>query len=71
MRERLFLDHIATPIGELALIADAEGRLRALGWTDGHARMQRNLSLLQSSDLTRASDPAGLSAALQPILPAI
>jgi len=65
MRERLFLDHIATPIGELALIADAEGRLRALGWTDGHERMQRNLSLLQSSDLTRASNPAGLSAALR------
>ena len=64
----IFLDHIATPIGGLALIADADGRLRALGWTDGHERMQRNLSVLQRSDLTRASNPAGLSAALRAYL---
>jgi len=65
MRERLFLDHIATPIGELALIADGDGSLRALGWTDGHDRMQRKLSDLQGSKPILTSNPAGLSASLR------
>src|SRR5688572_24636380 len=31
---RLLLDHTDTPIGRLAIVADEDGRLRAVGWTD-------------------------------------
>ncbi len=65
MNERLLLDHIETPLGELALIADAAGRLRALGWTDGHARMQRKLAGVSSDSPVPASNPGGLSAAIR------
>jgi len=33
------IDRIATPIGELIIIADREGRLRTIDWTDHEARM--------------------------------
>jgi methylated-DNA-[protein]-cysteine S-methyltransferase len=65
MRERLLLDHIASPIGELALVADEDGRLRALGWTEGHARMQRQLSIFPNSGLVRSANPAGLTSAIR------
>src|SRR5882724_2011537 len=65
MDERLRLDHIETPIGELALVADGADRLCALGWTDGHARMQRTLAGVSSDSPVRASNPGGLSAAIR------
>jgi methylated-DNA-[protein]-cysteine S-methyltransferase len=61
-RPRLVLDHIDTPIGTLALVADDTGRLHALGFTEGHARMERQL---RDPALGRASDPGGLSTALR------
>ncbi len=65
------LDHVETPIGELALVADEDGRLRAVGWTDGHARMDRQLRVLrvycgeQGFSLGPASNPGGLTGALR------
>jgi methylated-DNA-[protein]-cysteine S-methyltransferase len=51
------LDHIETPIGRLALVADDEGRLHAAGWTDGHPRMAR--LLMRARD---GAPPANLGA---------
>ena len=69
MGERLSLkmDRLPTPIGELVLLADEQGRLRALDWADHEARLQRLLRLHYGADgfTVRAErDPAGLSAAL-------
>ena len=57
------LDHLVTPLGELALVADADRRLRALGFTGGHARMERTLRA-PAHALERETNPGGLSAAL-------
>ena len=38
---RLLIDRIHTPVGELAIVADEAGRLRAVGFCDGHARMEQ------------------------------
>jgi methylated-DNA-[protein]-cysteine S-methyltransferase len=65
MDNRLLLDHIETPLGELALVADCEGRLHALGWTEGHARMQKQLSSHPSTTVVLAPNPCGLSDALR------
>ncbi len=64
----LLLDHLETPIGRLALVADEDGRLRALGFVAGHPRMDRQLRLSsegRESSLTPASNPGGLTAALR------
>jgi methylated-DNA-[protein]-cysteine S-methyltransferase len=64
----LLIDHLETPIGRLAIVADAEGRLRAAGFALGHARMDR---LLRRVDGERAvaleprANPGGLTAALE------
>ena len=58
---RLLIDHIETPIGRLAIVA-ADGRLRAVGWIDGHARMQR---MLGGAAVVPASNPGGFTAALR------
>jgi len=65
---RLLLDHVETPIGRLVLVAGEDGRLRAVGWSDGHARMERQLRAhagQQSPALVPASNPGGLTAALR------
>jgi methylated-DNA-[protein]-cysteine S-methyltransferase len=41
----LILDRIDTPIGEMLIIADHDGNLRAVDWTDHEARMLRFLRL--------------------------
>src|SRR5262245_42772605 len=64
----LFSDSLATPIGELILIADAQGRLRATDWSDHHDRLQRTLRLQfgrQGVALQPRRDPRGLSTALR------
>ncbi|HZU85218.1 MAG TPA: methylated-DNA--[protein]-cysteine S-methyltransferase [Polyangiaceae bacterium] len=43
-RPRIFVDQVDTPLGRLALLADEDARLLAAGWTDGHARMERQLA---------------------------
>ncbi|MFP2927534.1 methylated-DNA--[protein]-cysteine S-methyltransferase [Pyxidicoccus sp. 3LG] len=42
---RLLIDRTETPIGELVIVADREGRLRAVDWTDYEARMRELLRL--------------------------
>jgi len=37
------LDRLATPVGELLIVADADGRLRAIDWSDYESRMHRLL----------------------------
>lgn len=56
----LLLDHVETPIGRLAIIADTDGAVRAVGWTEGHPRMEK-----VRAPLRRASNPGGLTAALR------
>lgn len=42
---QLLTDRIRTPIGEMLIIADEDGNLRATDWSDHEARMQRLLRL--------------------------
>jgi len=67
-RMRLLLDHIDTPIGTFAIVADEGGRLRSAGFTGGHARMERQLAAFASEpalSLASGSNPGGLTAALE------
>jgi methylated-DNA-[protein]-cysteine S-methyltransferase len=64
----LLIDRIKTPIGELALVADEDGRLRAVEWSDHDDRMHDVLRLHYGKDgyaLKSARNPVGLSAALR------
>jgi methylated-DNA-[protein]-cysteine S-methyltransferase len=65
---RLLIDTLATPIGDLAVIADREGNLRTLEWTDHDERMRRLLHLHYGAGgfvLERARDPGGFTTALR------
>jgi len=64
----LLIDRIKTPIGELAIVADEDGRLRAVEWSDHDERLHHALRLHYGKDgyaLRPARNPAGLSAALR------
>jgi methylated-DNA-[protein]-cysteine S-methyltransferase len=64
----LFIDRTETPIGELVLVADTQGRLRAVDWTEYEKRMLRFLRLHYGKDgfkLTPANDPHGLTSAMR------
>jgi methylated-DNA-[protein]-cysteine S-methyltransferase len=69
MTSTLFLfDQIDTPIGPFAIVADRDGRLRAAGFTIGHARMERSLRFWARTStpaLVPISNPGGLSTALR------
>ncbi|MGA7123043.1 MAG: methylated-DNA--[protein]-cysteine S-methyltransferase [Polyangiaceae bacterium] len=70
MKPRVYrVDHVETPLGELALVVDPEGRLCAAGWTDGHSRMQRllrgDLGGGGAMSLVPTSNPAGIGSALR------
>jgi methylated-DNA-[protein]-cysteine S-methyltransferase len=41
----LSLDRMETPIGEMLIVADHDGNLRAIDWTDHETRMRRLLAL--------------------------
>jgi methylated-DNA-[protein]-cysteine S-methyltransferase len=63
----LLHDELETPLGVLHLLADAEGRLHALGWMDGHDRMANFLGAYRERSggrLEDAENPGGLTAAL-------
>ena len=65
---RFLFDHLDTPVGRLTLVADEEGRLRAVGWLDGRVRMERKLLALAPESelaLVERSNPGGLTAALR------
>src|SRR5580698_4647760 len=42
---QLLVNRIDTPIGEMVLVADHDGNLRAIDWTDHEPRMHRFLRL--------------------------
>jgi methylated-DNA-[protein]-cysteine S-methyltransferase len=61
------LDRLATPIGELLIVADAPGRLRAVDWSDHESRMRRLLDRYYGAGRYRISparDPGGLAQAM-------
>ena len=62
------VDRLATPVGELLIVADAEGRLRTVDWTDHEARMRRLLDRYYGKGrytLEAARDPGGLTKAMR------
>jgi methylated-DNA-[protein]-cysteine S-methyltransferase len=65
---RLLIDTLDTPTGELAIVADAQGNLRSLEWTDHDERMRRLLRLHYGAGgfvLEPSRDPGGLTRALR------
>lgn len=46
----LLMNRVATPIGELLLVADHDGNLRAIDWTDHEDRIHRSLRLHYGED---------------------
>jgi methylated-DNA-[protein]-cysteine S-methyltransferase len=64
----LLIDRIKTPIGELGIVADEDGRLRAVEWTEHEYRMRESFRLHYGQDgyaLKNARDPAGFNAVLR------
>jgi len=62
------VDRLATPIGELLIVADRQGRLRTVDWTDHEARMRRLLDRYYGQGrytLDAARDPGGLTTAMR------
>src|ERR1700744_188857 len=61
---QLLIDRLDTSIGEMLIVADQEGNLRAVDWTDHEARMRRFLRLHYGEDgftLAPARNPNGLA----------
>jgi methylated-DNA-[protein]-cysteine S-methyltransferase len=48
---QLLMDRIDTPIGEMLILADRDGNLRATDWTEHEARMRRLLQLQYGNGL--------------------
>ena len=64
----LLIDRIATPTGEMILVADRDGNLRTIDWTDHEARMKKLLDRQYGTGryrLAPAKDPGGLSTAMR------
>jgi methylated-DNA-[protein]-cysteine S-methyltransferase len=64
---QLLIDRIDTPIGEMLIVADHEGNLRAVDWTDHETRMRRLLGLHYGENgfrLQPARNPNGLTDAI-------
>ena len=65
---QFFIDRLATPIGELIIIADGDGALRTIDWTDHEKRMKRLLDRYYGKGrytLTPKRDPGGLTSAVR------
>ena len=65
--QQFFIDRINTPIGELLLVADSAGNLRAIDWSDYESRMLRLLRLHYGTNgfgLKPAHNPHGLTDAI-------
>ncbi len=64
----LLVDRIATPTGEMVLMADRDGNLRMIEWPDQGSRLQRQLDRQFGKGmvtLVPARDPGGLSSAMR------
>lgn len=63
---RLFVDRMQTPLGELVMVVDPAGRLRATDWNDHDARRERLLRLHYGEvSLEPAHDPGGVTSAMK------
>jgi methylated-DNA-[protein]-cysteine S-methyltransferase len=65
---KLLIDRIDTPIGEMIIVADRDGNLRAADWTDHEERMRKLLRRHYGRDgftLTPARNPYGLADAIR------
>lgn len=63
----LWMDRIDTPIGELFIVADHDGNLRATSWTEHETQMHRMLRLHYRENgfrLEPARNPNGLTSAI-------
>jgi methylated-DNA-[protein]-cysteine S-methyltransferase len=68
MANEFFIDRLMTPIGELIVIADGQGKLRTIDWTDHEARMKQLLDRYYGKgrySLTPKRDPGGLTTAMR------
>jgi methylated-DNA-[protein]-cysteine S-methyltransferase len=66
--QRFLIDRLDTPIGELVIVAGADGRLRAMGWTDHETYLTRELHHYYGAgtfELEPAPDPSGLTTAMR------
>jgi methylated-DNA-[protein]-cysteine S-methyltransferase len=64
----LLVDRLQTPIGELLIVADRDGNLRTIDWTDHEARMRQLLDRYYGKGgytLEAARDPGGLTRAMR------
>src|ERR1700749_4730612 len=64
----LLVDKVATPTGEMVLMADPQGNCRMIEWPDQGSRLQRQLDRQFGKGnytLTPARDPGGLSSAMR------
>ena len=64
----LLVDRLATPVGELLILADRAGKLRTIDWTDHEARMRQLLDRQYGKGtytITPARDPGGLTRAMR------
>lgn len=65
---RLLVDRLNTPIGEMLIVADGQGSLRAVDWTDYETRMHNLLRLHYGKNgfgLEVCSNPGGLTYAIR------
>ncbi|WBF43360.1 methylated-DNA--[protein]-cysteine S-methyltransferase [Serratia rubidaea] len=66
--QTFLIDRMPTPVGELVLIADEQGQLRAVDWTDYYDKLIRLLNTHYRRDgfrLQEQPDPGGLSSLMQ------
>ncbi|MFC0225935.1 methylated-DNA--[protein]-cysteine S-methyltransferase [Serratia aquatilis] len=66
--QTFFIDRMPTPVGELVLIGDEQGHMRALDWTDHEARLMKLLNTHYRRvpfTLQNKSNPGGLTDIMQ------
>ncbi|PVZ86666.1 methylated-DNA--[protein]-cysteine S-methyltransferase [Serratia sp. S1B] len=65
--QTFFLDRMPTPIGELMLVGDEQGLMRALDWTDHETRLMTLLNIHYQGKfaLQLKSNPGGLTKLIQ------
>jgi methylated-DNA-[protein]-cysteine S-methyltransferase len=64
---KLLIDRIDTPIGEMLIVSDHDGNLRAVDWADHEIRMRRLLRLHYGDNgfkLAPTRNPNGLTSAI-------
>ena len=64
---QFLIDRLATPIGDMFIVADREGNLRATFWTDDEEDLRRVLARHYGAEieLESARNPHGLTAAME------